>query len=68
MGAMEDTEDTIGFIAEKGKGSGLLEVVDNVGSVAYEVSDLYRNYLPRLITHCCANCLLHVKPMISSRL
>lgn len=39
MNAMEDTEDTIGFIAEKGgEGKSLMEVMDSMGDVAYEVS------------------------------
>lgn len=39
MDAMEDTEDTIGFIAERGsEDKSLMEVVDGMGDVAYEVS------------------------------
>lgn len=39
MNAMEDTEDTIGFIAEKGgDDKSLMEIVDGMGDVAYEVS------------------------------
>ena len=53
--AMKDTENTIGFIAEnKGdmsdQGKKLLEVLDGMGDVAYEVSDnvcmlIFRNIL-----------------------
>lgn len=50
MDAMEDTEDTIGFIAERqGNGGGdgmpsegamsLFDMVENMGSAAYEVRD-----------------------------
>lgn len=39
MNAIEDTEDTIGFIAEKGgDDKSLMDIVEGMGDVAYEVS------------------------------
>lgn len=60
MNAMEDTEDTIGFIAEKGgDDKSLMEIVDGMGDVAYEVSISVQyhssmNMIPNNLKHACA--------------